>query len=209
MNVFDTVKERLDIAVVAEFYGLQPDRHGKCLCPFHDDHHRSLSLDSRRQCFCCFACGAKGDLIKLAQRLTGENTAFKTIKRLNSDFRLGITELDDKPQSKTERQKAALERAERGRAEKQKQMFRSLIDRAAMITATYFRILHFWQMDFAPVGIDDVPDKRYIFAMQNISRAEFLAELFTEQNNADMLDYFKCIGFEEVRQIAEFCKRFR
>ncbi|MCR5130980.1 MAG: hypothetical protein K6C10_05910 [Prevotella sp.] len=41
----------------------------KCLCPFHDDHHASLSFSVRRNTYRCFACGAHGGTIDLAMRL--------------------------------------------------------------------------------------------------------------------------------------------
>ena len=37
----------------------------KMLCPFHDDHHPSLSLHVAGQYFKCHACGAGGDVIGL------------------------------------------------------------------------------------------------------------------------------------------------
>ena len=43
-------------------------RH-KALCPFHDDHHASLSFSVRRNIYRCFACGAHGGAIDLAMGL--------------------------------------------------------------------------------------------------------------------------------------------
>ena len=58
----------LPIEGVAERLGLRVVRH-KCLCPFHDDHHASLSFSVRRNTFRCFACDAHGGTIDLAMRL--------------------------------------------------------------------------------------------------------------------------------------------
>jgi len=61
----------LPIEAVAERLGLQVTRH-KALCPFHDDHHASLSFSVRRNTFKCFVCGAGGgtiDLVMKCQRL--------------------------------------------------------------------------------------------------------------------------------------------
>ena len=52
---------------VAERLGLTVVRH-KALCPFHDDHHASLSFSVRRNTFRCFVCGAHGGTIDLAMR---------------------------------------------------------------------------------------------------------------------------------------------
>ena len=56
----------LPIEAVAERLGLHVVRH-KCLCPFHDDHHPSMSL-GRNNKYRCFVCGAHGDVIELVMR---------------------------------------------------------------------------------------------------------------------------------------------
>ena len=46
----------LPIEQVAEALGLSVQRH-KCLCPFHQDTHPSLSFHLRTNTFKCFVCG--------------------------------------------------------------------------------------------------------------------------------------------------------
>ena len=58
----------LPIEGVAERLGLQVNRRHKCLCPFHDDHHASLSFCTRRNSFRCFVCDAHGGTIDLVMR---------------------------------------------------------------------------------------------------------------------------------------------
>ena len=55
----------LPIEGVAERLGLQVSKH-KCLCPFHDDHHASLSFSARSNRYRCFVCEASGGTIDLA-----------------------------------------------------------------------------------------------------------------------------------------------
>ncbi|MCR5240409.1 MAG: hypothetical protein K6E15_09670 [Prevotella sp.] len=57
----------LPIEGVAERLGLRVVRH-KSLCPFHDDHHASLSFKVSRNTFRCFVCGASGGTIDLVMR---------------------------------------------------------------------------------------------------------------------------------------------
>jgi len=57
----------LPIEGVAERLGLQVSRH-KCLCPFHDDHHASMSFKVSKNTFRCFVCGASGGTIDLVMR---------------------------------------------------------------------------------------------------------------------------------------------
>ena len=65
----NTIEElrRLPIEGVAERLGINVVRH-KALCPFHDDHHASLSFNIRKNSFRCFACGANGGVIDLAMQ---------------------------------------------------------------------------------------------------------------------------------------------
>ena len=74
MEKYELQKLReLPIEAVAERLGLCVSRH-KCLCPFHDDHHASMSFHIGRNTFRCFVCDAKGGTIDLV------------MKYLNKDF---------------------------------------------------------------------------------------------------------------------------
>ena len=57
----------LPIEGVAERLGLTVKTH-KTLCPFHDDHHASMSFSVRRNSYRCFVCGASGGPIDLVMR---------------------------------------------------------------------------------------------------------------------------------------------
>ena len=57
----------LPIEGVAERLGLQVSRH-KCLCPFHDDHHASMSFKVSKNTYRCFVCGASGGTIDLVMK---------------------------------------------------------------------------------------------------------------------------------------------
>ena len=74
----------LPIEEVAERLGLQVTRH-KCLCPFHDDHHASMSFKVSKNTFRCFVCGASGGPIDLV------------MKYLRKDFREACRWLKDSP----------------------------------------------------------------------------------------------------------------
>ena len=68
MEKYELQKLRdLPIEGVAERLGLQVTRH-KCLCPFHDDHHASMSFKVSRNTFRCFVCGASGGPIDLVMK---------------------------------------------------------------------------------------------------------------------------------------------
>ena len=72
MEKYELQKLRdLPIEGVAERLGLRVSRH-KCLCPFHDDHHASLSFSVSRNTFRCWSCGESGDTIRLAEKMLGK-----------------------------------------------------------------------------------------------------------------------------------------
>ena len=73
MDKYELQKLRdLPIEGVAERLGLRVERH-KSLCPFHEDHHASLSFSAGRNTCRCFACGAGGGPIDLVMRLLGKD----------------------------------------------------------------------------------------------------------------------------------------
>ncbi len=57
----------LPIEGVAERLGLTVKTH-KALCPFHNDHHASLSFKVSKNTYRCFVCGASGGTIDLVMR---------------------------------------------------------------------------------------------------------------------------------------------
>ena len=76
----------LPIEGVAERLGLQVTRH-KALCPFHNDHHASLSFSVRRNSFRCFVCNTNGGTIDLVMQYL--NLGFKEACRwLNYECRI-------------------------------------------------------------------------------------------------------------------------
>ena len=70
MDKYELQKLRdLPIEGVAERLGMQVTRH-KCLCPFHDDHHPSLTFKKNK--YRCWSCGASGDAISLVEKVLGK-----------------------------------------------------------------------------------------------------------------------------------------
>ncbi len=82
------IKASTDIGrVIGQYVSLQ-QKGGKLtgLCPFHDDHHPSLTVDCRRQTFTCFACGTYGDVFTFIQRI--ENCSFaEAVNRLSDGWK--------------------------------------------------------------------------------------------------------------------------
>lgn len=56
------------------------------LCPFHDDHNASLSVNIESGLYRCFSCDAKGDVFTFYQKLKGVDfsTALKEIREMTN-----------------------------------------------------------------------------------------------------------------------------
>jgi len=82
-SIVNRVQQANDLVdVIGEHVGLKrKGREMVGLCPFHDDHRPSLYVNSTKQIFKCFACGAGGDVFKFVQMR--ENLTFpQALERL-------------------------------------------------------------------------------------------------------------------------------
>ena len=59
------------------------------LCPFHEDHNPSLSIDTKTNLFKCFGCGAAGDTIKFIE-LYEKKSFPEAVKALTGEASSGI-----------------------------------------------------------------------------------------------------------------------
>ena len=87
---YDVIKRSVSMRDVAEYYGFEINsRTSKILCPFHDDHNKSMHIYSGDRGYYCFACGAHGDVIDFVSHCF--NLCFMdACKKLNDDFHLGL-----------------------------------------------------------------------------------------------------------------------
>ncbi len=88
MNVFKAVKENVTPMDAARFYGLKVNRHGMCICPFHNDQNPSMKIDKEiGKGFYCFGCQEAGDVIDLVAKLHGIGK-YEAAKMLADDFHI-------------------------------------------------------------------------------------------------------------------------
>ena len=102
METYELQKLRdLPIEGVAERLGLRPDEHHKCLCPFHDDHHASLSFSRRRNTCRCFACMDRSmGTIDLVMRVLGKDF-MEACRWLASDACISLSAREPAQQEQT------------------------------------------------------------------------------------------------------------
>jgi DNA primase len=80
------IKQKLSIHTVLEYYHLEPDKHGRVCCPFHDDKTPSLQIYPKTNTFHCFGCGKTGDTIEFIQQkqvITKHESIMKAASMLN------------------------------------------------------------------------------------------------------------------------------
>jgi len=89
---FESIKQTVNILDVASRLGIEADRNGKALCPFHQEKRKSFSLKTLNNgigVYKCFSCDAKGDVIKLVREIHNLDT-MGAVKWLNEAFHLGL-----------------------------------------------------------------------------------------------------------------------
>ena len=74
---FKALRARADFARLLEAYGIELKKDGtrpgqyKALCPFHEDTVPSLKVNTEKNIFHCFACGAKGNILDFVMEMDG------------------------------------------------------------------------------------------------------------------------------------------
>lgn len=69
-TVIDDIRARADILRVIEACGTTLQVRGRRatgLCPFHDDHHPSLQVDTQKQLWFCGPCHMGGDVFQFVK----------------------------------------------------------------------------------------------------------------------------------------------
>jgi DNA primase len=97
-NAVAEIKEHVTVSDVLRKCGHPTNIRRRIPCPIHSGKNANFGYDDR--VFHCFVCGAKGDVIRLTELLCGLSFV-DAVKKLNDDFRLGIT--TEKPDYRTQK----------------------------------------------------------------------------------------------------------
>ena len=168
MNLFEIVKYGVSCREAAELYGVEVNRYGMALCPFHNDRHPSLYVADDH--YYCFACGEHGDVIDFAARLFGL-PLYEAAQRLAADFHL----TPDKPPS------AAALHAKRVQTEAQQ--LRENERLCFSVLSDYARVLRSWKVQYAPQSPAEAPDERFVEACHKLDEVEYYLDILTSGNS--------------------------
>ena len=130
-NLFLRVKASVTTRQAAEAYGLSVASNGMTCCPFHNDHHPSMKVDTR---YYCFACHETGDVIDFTAKLF-KLRPYEAAKKLAADF--GID-----PNTPVAMQATAFSHS--GTTERQS------VERCVSVLVDYEQLLRRWMKNYAP-----------------------------------------------------------
>ena len=167
-SVFEVVKQSVTAREAAEHYGIAVGRGGMACCPFHDDRHPSMKVDTR---FHCFGCGADGDVIDFTARLY-DLSPKGAAEKLAQDFGLSY---DSKAPIRRSyvRQKTEAQ----VRKEKREHGWRVLTD--------YYHLLRKWEADYSPKTADEDPHPRFLEAVQKKDYMGYLLDTFLDSSTEE------------------------
>ena len=167
-SVFEVVKQSVAVREAAEMYGIAVGRGGMACCPFHDDRHPSMKVDTR---FHCFGCGADGDVIDFTARLY-DLSPKGAAEKLAQDFGLSY---DSKAPIRRSyvRQKTEAQ----VRKEKREHGWRVLTD--------YYHLLRKWEADYSPKTADEDPHPRFLEAVQKKDYMGYLLDTFLDSSTEE------------------------
>lgn len=165
MNLFEVVKANINTQEAAQTYGIDVNRHGMALCPFHNDRHPSLYVSDDH--YYCFSCGEHGDVIDLIAKLF-DLRLYDAARKLASDFHLAL----DKPLPEAIRRK----KEHKTRA----QQLRENEQLCFSVLNEYRRLLLDWEKRYAPQAPEDVLDERVVEACHRLPWAEYQLDILLQ-----------------------------
>ena len=192
MRIFEIVKENVNLREAAELYGIDVNRYGKALCPFHNDRHPSLYVADDH--YYCFACGEHGDVIDLTAKLFGL-PLYDAAQKLAADFHL----TPDKPPNT-----AALHAK---RIQTEAQQLRENERLCFSVLSDYARVLRDWKVQYAPKSLEEAPDARFVEACHELDRTEYYLDILSAGDSyerAELLQQMMADGkLDRLRQRLE------
>lgn len=164
--IFEEIKAAVDMPTVARGYGLKINRSGMAICPFHREKTPSAKIYPDG--FHCFGCGVHADVIGFTQRLFDLRRPIDAARKLNDDFMLNF----DVGSSVSATAVNDYRRRQREREE-----YERWENEAWLTLSSYYKLLREWR-ELAPDCPDDEPNRRFIYALHNLQRAEYLCGEF-------------------------------
>ena len=164
---------------VARFYGLQINRSGMALCPFHEE--RTPSLKIYEDHFYCFGCGESGDCTGFVAKLFGISQK-EAAKKISHDF--GLRLFDDR--------EIAVPVNEKLRAEND---YHRWLRNANLAVSEYLTKLTIWRKQYIPQNPGESLHPLFVESLTKMDYMEYLSNALTYGTD------------KEKRQLYESCRK--
>ena len=89
MNVFDIIRESVQMKDVIKRYGLAVNHSGFAVCPFHSEKTASLKVYAGGRGWHCYGCGKGGSVIDFIMAFFNTDRT-GALKIINNDFSLNL-----------------------------------------------------------------------------------------------------------------------
>ena len=169
-------------------YGIQVNRHGMAVCPFHNDKNPSMKVDKR---FHCFACQADGDAVDFVSRLFGLPSKEAAMK-LADDFSIPY-DARKKPSIRPKIREPTPE-----------QKYQQEENRCYKVLSDYFHHLRTWKQQYAPKQPEDEWHPLFVEALQRESHIEYLLDVLLYGTT----DEKKALVAEQRKEVMRLEQRF-
>ena len=163
-----------------ENYGIEVNRAGYALCPFHDEKTGSLKVYPHS--FYCYGCGKGGDVITLVRSLFDLSFRDALIK-VNADFALGLP-IDKKPTIR-QRRAAQEKRRELERARERRQKARDAAWNRYLDLLILRDVCGDLIRNLAPRTPDETLHPAYVAALRQIEWLDYLLDSFDFEKEVD------------------------
>ena len=182
-NIFQDIKDRVDLKDLVRYYGLEVDRGGFACCPFHNEKTPSFKVYGDH--YHCFGCGEHGDHIDFVQKLYGVSN-IEAAKQISQDFGLRLFDreiaIPVNPYLK------------------EKNVMNKWLKEAKQAVSEYIDILNHWEKIYTPRSpIDPVSDK-YLESIHEKAYAEMFLDELTCGTDKDKREIYKT-GQDYVKRI--------
>ena len=173
-NIFQDIKDRLDLRDLVRFYGLDVNRGGFACCPFHNERNPSFKVYEDH--YHCFGCGEHGDHVDFVQKLYGLSN-IEAAKQINKDFGLGL-ETGEIAKPITTRPRKNDE-------------FKQWLGESVHTLIEYKKLLAYWEKIYDPRSPIDKVNDRYLESIHNKAYVEHCVDTLLFGSEQDKRNFYE------------------
>lgn len=176
MNYAGIIKQRVTMIDIVNKYGLETDRKGVMLCPFHNEKTPSMKIyEGDRGCY-CFGCGYSADVIGFVKDYF-KLSFIETLKKIDVDFGLCLYTSTSFEDVRKAHYKAKIEVEKREQAKRKKEKNE----------AEYWETFEEWERlkenkkKYAPKTQTEDLHPLFIEAVQKLPQQEYILDILSSR----------------------------